>query len=106
MEFDLDHATVTNNEEAQRFESNVGKLRALITYRRTTGRIAFLHAEVPPPLQGHGLAAKLARAALDFARDHHLQVLPLCPYVSSFIKKHREYQDLVPAAQLEKILSR
>ena len=106
MEFDLDQALVTNNEEEQRFESSVGRLRALITYRRATGRITFLHAEVPPALQGRGLAAKLARAALDFARANHLQVFPLCPYVSSFIKKHREYQDLVPAEQLEKILAR
>jgi hypothetical protein len=29
----------------------------------------------------------------------------LCPYVSSFLRKHREYQDLVSSTDLEKILS-
>lgn len=102
----MDEPAVINNEEAQRFETTIGSLRALITYRRSPGRITFLHAEVPPPLEGHGLAARLAQAALDFARANHLEVVPVCPYVSSFIKKHREYQDLVPTEQLLKLLSR
>ncbi|HYL86200.1 MAG TPA: GNAT family N-acetyltransferase [Candidatus Angelobacter sp.] len=106
MGLNLDNVAVTNNEDAHRFEATVGGLRALITYRRSPERITFLHAEVPPPLEGQGLAAKLARTALEFARANHLEVVPLCPYVSSFIRKHREYQDLVSADQLQKILSR
>lgn len=105
MEPNPDQAVVINNEQAQRFETTVGALRALITYRRSADRLTLLHAEVPPPLQRRGLAAKLARTALDFARTNHLEVVPLCPYVSTFIRKHREYQDLVSAEQLKKILS-
>jgi uncharacterized protein len=62
--------------------------------------------EVPPALEGQGLAAKLVRAALDFAREQNLRVVPVCPYVSSFIRKHGEYPDLVSADQLQKILPR
>ena len=106
MELNLNEAIVTHNEQAQRFETSVGNRLALITYRRSPGRIIFLHAEVPPPFEGQGLAAKLTRTALDYARANHLEVIPLCPYVSSFVKKHRAYQDLVPAERLQKILSR
>lgn len=108
MELPLSTANVavTNNEEARRFEASVGDQRAFLTYRRSPGRITFLHTEVPSSLEGKGLAAKLARAALEFARAENLQVVPLCPYVSSFIRKHSEYQDLVSADQLQKILSR
>lgn len=105
MEVNLDAINVINNEEAQRFEATVGGLRAMITYRRFPDRIVFNHTEVPPPLEGQGLAAKLTRAALDFARTNHLPVIPLCPYVSSFIGKHREYQDLISADDLKKLLS-
>ncbi len=106
MDLNLDSITVTNNEEAQRFESQVDGLRALLTYRRFPGRIVFNHIEVPPPLESKGLAAKLARTALDFARANHFRVVPLCPYVAAFIRKHAEYHDLVSAEDLQKLLSR
>jgi predicted GNAT family acetyltransferase len=106
VDLNLDSVRVTNDEDAGRFEAAVDGFRALLTYRRSPGRITFLHAEVPPPLQRQGLAAKLTRTALEFARANHLQVVPLCPYVAGFIRKHREYQDLVSADHLQKILTR
>jgi predicted GNAT family acetyltransferase len=106
VDVNLKEVTVTHNEEAHRFEAGIGGLRAFITYQRFHGRIVFVHTEVPPPFEGHGLAGKLAGAALDFARDHHLRVVPLCPYISGFIGKHPEYQDLVSSGDLQKLLSR
>ena len=38
----------------------------------------------------------LARFALDQARDQGLAVLPFCPFVDDWMKRHREYVDLVP----------
>jgi len=105
VDVNLDDVTVTHNEEAQRFELLVDGHLALSTYRRFPGRIVLNHTEVPPPLEGHGLAAKLARFALDFARVSHLRVVPLCPYISNFIRKHPEYQDLLSSEDLEKLLS-
>jgi len=105
VDLNLGGVTVTNSEEAQCFETSVDGLRAFIAYRRFPGRIVFTHTEVPPPLEGKGLASKLARTALEFARVSHLRVVPLCPYVSSFIRKHSEYRDLVSPGDLQRILS-
>ena len=105
MSVDLNNLAVTHNEAAQRFELLVDGARALLTYRRLPDRIVLLHTEVPQPFEGHGLAAKLSRSALDFARANHLQVVPLCPYVSSFIRKNPEYQDLLAPDDLRKLLS-
>jgi len=106
MDVNLDQITVTHNEGASRFELLVDGLRALLTYRRFPNRIVFDHTEVPKPLEGHGLGAKLARFALDFARANHLRVVPLCPYVSGFIRKHPVYQDLVSCDDSQKQQSR
>lgn len=106
MELNLDDVVVTHNEDAHRFEATVDGLPSLITYRRFPDRIVLEHTEVPEPFQHQGLAAKLTRAALDFARAHQLRVVPLCPYVSSFLRRHREYQDLLSSDDLQKILSR
>lgn len=105
LELNLDSVAVTHNEEAHRFEATVNGLRSLLAYRLFPDRIVLQHTEVPAPLEGHGIAAKLTRAALDFARANHLRVVPLCPYVSSFLLRHREYHDLLSADDLQKILS-
>ena len=106
MDVNLNDVSVTHIEEAHCFEARIDGLRAFITYSRFPGRIVFTHTEVPQPLEGQGVAAKLARVALDFARVNDLRVVPLCPYVSSFIRKHPEYQDLVSSDDLQKLLSR
>lgn len=104
LELNVDTIAVIHNEEAYRFEAIVDGLRALLTYRRLPASIVLQHTEVPPPFGHHGIAAKLTRAALDFARANHLRVVPLCPYVSSFLRQHREYHDLLSPDDLQKIL--
>src|SRR5467141_4080409 len=105
VDVNLNNVAVIQNEEARRFELYINGLRALLTYHLSPDRIVLLHTEVPQSLEGQGLAAKLTRFALDFARANHLRVVPRCPYVSSFIRKHTEYQDLVSAEDLQKLLS-
>ena len=55
-----------------------------------------MHTEIEPAFQGARLAAHLARFSLDDARERGLAVLPFCPYIDSWIRKHPEYTDLVP----------
>jgi predicted GNAT family acetyltransferase len=105
VDLNLDSIAVENNVAAQRFEATVDGRCALLTYRRFPHHINLDHTEVPEPLQRHGLAAKLARTALEFARANHLRVVPLCPYVSRYLAKHPEYQDMLSADDLQRILS-
>lgn len=101
-----DAISVTHNEAAHRFEATVDGLLSLLAYRRFPDRIVLHHTEVPVPIEGHGIAAELTRVALDFARANRLRVVPLCPYVSSFLRQHHEYHDLLSPDDLQKILFR
>ena len=98
MSVDLDEIEVRNNEKAQQYEAEVNGDLAFIRYeRRDDNSIIFIHTEVPEALEGHGIAAKMAKTALDDARARHLAVIPLCPYVASYIRRHPDYADMVPA---------
>lgn len=55
------------------------------------GWITLLHTEVPPALRGRGIAATLARTALEYARDNQLKVDIICPLVADFIAKNPEF---------------
>ena len=87
--------TVLNDTAAGRFELTVDGQTAFLTYTIAGDRIRMIHTEVPPGLQGHGYANQLARAALDFARREKLRVVPLCPFVRSYIQRHPEDASLV-----------
>jgi len=93
-----DAPVVTDNAAKSRFEVHVGGERAgLVQYQRKGSELSILHTEVDEKFQGMGLAGILARAALDQARARGESVLPFCPYVRSWIGKHPDYLDLVPA---------
>jgi predicted GNAT family acetyltransferase len=90
-------ASVTDNQAAHRYEIHAdGKLAGYVTYQSDPGRISFIHTEIDDEFEGEGLGSRLVAAALEDARSRDLSVLPFCPFVNAYIKRHPEYLDLVP----------
>lgn len=92
---DFENVEVRDNQAEQRYELEIDGHVAVIEYELGPHRILFLHTEVPKELEGHGIAAKMARFALEDARKRDLAVVPLCPFVASYIRHHQQYADLV-----------
>jgi predicted GNAT family acetyltransferase len=93
---------VADAPERERYELSIdGEVVGFSAYCARPGLIAFVHTEVDERLQGRGLADRLIRFALEDARARHLAVLPFCPFVKSFIERHREFEELVPEAYRE-----
>ena len=53
------------------------------------------HVEVSSAHEGKGYGSRLVRHVLDDLRSRNLTVVPICPYTLAFIRKHREYADIV-----------
>jgi predicted GNAT family acetyltransferase len=84
-------------DTGDRFEIWVGGQRAGFSEYVDQGATRTLpHTEVEPAFQGRGLAGTLIRHALDVSREAGREVLPRCPAVARFIKRHPDYADLVP----------
>uniref|UniRef100_UPI00118059C0 GNAT family N-acetyltransferase n=1 Tax=Streptomyces sp. NRRL B-24572 TaxID=1962156 RepID=UPI00118059C0 len=43
---------------------------------------------------GQGLAAILVEQALTDVRASGMRIVPVCPYVAKFLKKHEEFADI------------
>lgn len=88
---------VVDNPSLRRYELHLGgEVVGEIVYRRRADDVvAMLHAEVSPELEGRGLASKLAAGALDDARRRGLGIVPVCPFIDAFVRRHPEYADLV-----------
>ena len=85
---------VTNNAAAGRFETHTEHGVAILTYRARGDALDLVHTGVPHDDQGKGIGAALARAALEHARREGLKVIPSCPFVRSYLTKHKEFANL------------
>ncbi|MCW2134046.1 GNAT family N-acetyltransferase [Arthrobacter sp. VKM Ac-2550] len=95
--------TLVHAPERHRYELHDGDATIGFTiYRRLQpgqDQVVFVHTEVDDAYAGQGLASKLARFALDDVKASGRRILPLCPYIAAFVRKHHEYDDVldVPA---------
>jgi predicted GNAT family acetyltransferase len=89
--------TLRDNPEESRYEVFIdGELAGKSDYRINGDQIIFPHVEVDPRHRGQGVAAKLVKFALDAVREEGTRrVVPVCPYVQTFVRRYPEYQDLV-----------
>jgi len=88
---------VHDNPAENRYEALVdGQLAGIAVYGLGADAIVFLHTEVADAYEGQGVGSALARGALDDVRaKNERDVVPLCPFIKSWIEKHPDYQDLL-----------
>jgi hypothetical protein len=86
---------VRHNAAEHRFEIDTPEGTALLSYSQRDGSLDLSHTEVPGPIEGQGYGAALAKAALDHARAQQLRVIPSCPFVAAYVRRHKEYASLV-----------
>lgn len=92
---DPDPIDVAHNPTDSRFEAWIDGALAHCDYRLHDGVMWLTHTEVPPQLEGRGIAAALVRAALAHAAEHGLRVQPMCSYVRAYLARHPEHRALL-----------
>jgi len=88
-------SAVRNNAALDRYELDVDGGMAVAYYRAAPGRITFTHSEVPLALRGRGYGSALMRGALELARAQGVKVASRCPFVSAYLGRHPEFNDLL-----------
>ena len=87
---------VTDNPRASRYELWLGTTRAgLIEYQSEPGVVFLIHTEVDPAFAGQGLGERLVAGALEDLRARGLKLVPLCPFVRAYLRRHADQADLV-----------
>ena len=89
--------SISDNTGEERYEIQAGGEQAgLLRYRLRPGSIELVHTEIDEEFEGQGLGSRLISFALNDARERGLEVLPFCPFVNDYMRRHPEYVDLVP----------
>jgi len=86
---------VVDNPATHRFEIELDGQTAFAEYSLVHGGVILPHTVVPEAFEGKGIGGRLARYAMQYARDHQLKIIPLCPFMAAYMTKHPETHDLV-----------
>ncbi len=88
--------TVTFNPSAERYEIRLsGALVGHAVARRRGGLVTMPHVEIDTDQRGKNLANVLVRTALEDIRARGERVVAQCPFVLAFLRRFREFGDLV-----------
>ena len=85
-----------NGKKGSFYIEEAGALLAEMTYV-WSGDNKFIidHTEVSPTLEGKGIGKQLVHKAIEFAREKHVKIMPLCPFAKRVFDKVADYQDVL-----------
>lgn len=86
---------ILHDTQKQKFYVIVNGLESHLEYVRNDNVLNLNHTYVPNELRGKGIAGKLVEAALTYVRENNLKIRPSCSYVAEYVRRHKEYEELV-----------
>lgn len=84
-----------DNTEAKQYEYHIDGVIAKIEYIKAKDKIYLTHTEVPKELEGKGVASSLVKQVLEDVETKGLTLIPMCPFVATYIKRHPDWKKLV-----------
>lgn len=73
-----------------------GKQQAMMTFVFAgNDKIIIDHTEVNEGNNGKGFGKQMVTAAVEFAREKELKIIPLCPFAKSVFDKTPEFSDVL-----------
>ena len=84
-----------DNKNEKQFEFQIENATAKIDYILTSKKIYFTHTEVSDNLEGQGIGSDLVKQSLTAIQKRELQLVPLCPFVAEYIRRHPEWKSIL-----------
>lgn len=95
MKEEFKNILLTKNDAKKRFEMEIDGHYAFINFNEIGNQIILVHTEVEPELAGTGAAAAVVEKTLTWIENEKKRLLPFCPYVFAYIKRHPEWKRIV-----------
>jgi uncharacterized protein len=93
-----DTPQVVDDPVASRFVIEADGHVAELVYELDGDRLALVHTGVPAALEGRGIGGVLVAAAIDEAKRRGLAIVPVCPFVQGWLRRHPDVAATVPIA--------
>ena len=76
-------------------EDEIGITSELTYSTQENGVLIIDHTETRIEFKGKGLASRLVKKSVDYARENKFKIVPGCSYAKAFFDRHKEYEDVL-----------
>jgi predicted GNAT family acetyltransferase len=90
-----DQSQLVFNDQLSHIELTVDGYTAFIKYKLIGNKLFLIHTEVPEELKGKGVGSVIVEKTLGFAREKGYTIVPICPFVQAYLKKHPEWGEII-----------
>lgn len=87
---------INDNEFLRQFETKVDKKLAKIEYALQERKIFLTKLIIPEEITDTNFKDHFIKAVLHLIEDKNLSVVPTSPEIAGFLRKHKEFKDLLP----------
>lgn len=67
----------------------------LVYMKQGTHTMIIEHTGVSEALRGQNVGYELVKTAIEYAKAHHLKVIPMCTFAKAIIDRKPEFRDVV-----------
>jgi predicted GNAT family acetyltransferase len=83
------------NDRGTFYVEQNGQWLAEMAYGMSGDQVVIYHTEVSAELQGQNIGKQLVKAGVEYARENHFQIVPLCPFAKLIMDKVEAFQDVL-----------
>ncbi len=87
---------ITDNDFLRQFETRVDGHLAKIEYAAQERKVFLTKLVIPETITDENFKDDFIRSVLHHIEDKNLKVVPTSPQIAGFLRKHKEYKDMLP----------
>ena len=87
---------INDNEFLRQFETRIDNKLAKIEYALQERKIFLTKLVIPEEITDTDFKDNFIKAVLHQIEDKNLRVVPTSPQIAGFLRKHKEFKDLLP----------
>jgi uncharacterized protein len=101
MQVDLEKLEINHNPANHAFEVWIDGKLSKLDYIQDEKNFVITHVGVYPEQRGQGVAGKIVEAALEYAKENSLRVVPMCSYAAAYIRRNPKFMELTEQERSE-----
>ncbi|WP_224483286.1 GNAT family N-acetyltransferase [Robertkochia aurantiaca] len=92
----MNEVVINDNEFLRQFETEVEGKLAKIEYASQERKIFLTKLVIPEEVEDPEFKDAFISAVMNLIEEKNLSVVPTSPQIAGFLRRHKEYRDLLP----------
>ncbi|SFR31225.1 hypothetical protein SAMN04490243_0052 [Robiginitalea myxolifaciens] len=92
----MSELAIKDNSFLRQFETRVDGQLAKIEYSSQERKVFLTKLVIPESISQEGFRESFIKAVLNHLQDQNLRVVPTSPQIAGFLRKNRQYKEMLP----------